>query len=608
MTKVAVIAHAGKTIGGGLEELRVVLERAGVNEPIWSEVPKSKYAPERVQRALDEGAELVFVWGGDGMVQRSIDKLAGSGVTLAIIPAGTANLFASSLDIPSDIEEAVHIGLEGRDRTLDVGKINGERFGVMAGAGLDARMIRDADGGLKDRFGRLAYIWTASKNIRQEPFKTRIEINDELWYKGSATLRPARQYRVAVRWHRGIRQRASRRRPPRGRRHERRRSRRVGPNGRPNGRRNDEQVAVRPGDEGDEDPRRARSQGGVRARWRRQGADEGAEGEDRARRDHGQGAGGSMSTAVKVPETWELTGDDAREALAATGRLRLLKDAVVRLRHADGTSHSRSLAFVTSLVLVQGLIVIVGFAEAVGSNGLSDVIVDTIRSAAPGPAGDVLTGAVQQANKVGAHDRYLVLVLGLLGTALTGTTAMGQLERGLNRIYGVERDRPFLEKYRLAFLLAISAGTVIAASFVLLAFGRQLGASGSGGVHAVWVVTRWPLAVLLLAVGLAVLFRWSPHRHQPGRAWLAFGSLVAVVGWSLATLALALFFRVSSSFGDTYGPLAGIVGLQIWTFLSALSIFFGAAVAAQLEAVRAGLPEGAREDRRLSAAVAGPVS
>jgi YegS/Rv2252/BmrU family lipid kinase len=185
--KVAVIAHAGKTIDGGLEALRATLARSGVDDPLWSEVPKSKFAPDRVQRVIDEGAELVFVWGGDGMVQRSIDRLAGSGVTLAIIPAGTANLFASSLDIPSDIEKAVEIGLKGSDRILDVGKINGERFAVMAGAGLDAHMIHDADGGLKDRFGRLAYIWTASKNLRAEPFKARIDVNDELWYKGQAS-------------------------------------------------------------------------------------------------------------------------------------------------------------------------------------------------------------------------------------------------------------------------------------------------------------------------------------------------------------------------------------------------------------------------------------
>jgi diacylglycerol kinase (ATP) len=187
MTRVAVIAHAGKSIGGGLDELRSTLERAGVTEPHWSEVPKSKYAPERVQRALDEGAELVIVWGGDGMVQRSIDTLAGSGVALAIIPAGTANHFAPSLEIPQSIEEAVDIGLNGRDRKLDVGKVNGERFAVMAGAGFDALMIREADGGLKDRLGRAAYVWTASKGIREEPFEARIDVNDDLWYSGKAS-------------------------------------------------------------------------------------------------------------------------------------------------------------------------------------------------------------------------------------------------------------------------------------------------------------------------------------------------------------------------------------------------------------------------------------
>ena len=76
------------------------------------------------------------------------------------MPAGTANLLASSLGIPKNVEQAVDVGLRGERRRIDVGRINGETFAVMAGAGLDARMIGDADGALKDRFGRLAYIWT----------------------------------------------------------------------------------------------------------------------------------------------------------------------------------------------------------------------------------------------------------------------------------------------------------------------------------------------------------------------------------------------------------------------------------------------------------------
>ena len=105
--KVAVVAHSGKTLGGGLLELRRVLEAEDVTDPFWAEVPKSRKAPAQVQRALDEGAELVFAWGGDGMVQRCVDVLAGSKADLAIVPAGTANLFATNLGIPKDIEQAV---------------------------------------------------------------------------------------------------------------------------------------------------------------------------------------------------------------------------------------------------------------------------------------------------------------------------------------------------------------------------------------------------------------------------------------------------------------------------------------------------------------------
>jgi YegS/Rv2252/BmrU family lipid kinase len=187
VTKVAVIAHAGKSMGGGLEELRETLARAGVTDPLWTEVPKSKYAPERVEKALADGAETIFVWGGDGMMQRAVDAMAGTDARLAILPAGTANLFASNLGIPDDIGEAVQVGLSGRERRLDLGKMNGEHFAVMAGAGLDARMTRDVDGGPKDRYGRLAYIWAASKNLRVEPFKARIEVNGDLWYDDEAS-------------------------------------------------------------------------------------------------------------------------------------------------------------------------------------------------------------------------------------------------------------------------------------------------------------------------------------------------------------------------------------------------------------------------------------
>ena len=101
MSKVAVIAHAGKTLGGGLPEFRRELERQGVADPVLVRDPEEpSMLLAQVERALEAGAELIFVWGGDGTVQRCIDAAAGSQTALAIMPAGTANLLATNLEMP----------------------------------------------------------------------------------------------------------------------------------------------------------------------------------------------------------------------------------------------------------------------------------------------------------------------------------------------------------------------------------------------------------------------------------------------------------------------------------------------------------------------------
>ena len=140
-----------------------------------------------------------------------------------------------------------------------------------------------------------------------------------------------------------------------------------------------------------------------------------------------------MSTASPVPETWELTGDDAWRTLESTGRFRLVADAFRRFRAADGTSHARSMAFLSILIVVQGVVIVLGLASTMGQGNLTDLIVGTLRSAAPGPAGQLLTQAVDQAHHAGASDRSMALILGLAAVLLSGTILMGQLERGAGR-------------------------------------------------------------------------------------------------------------------------------------------------------------------------------
>ena len=121
-----------------------------------------------------------------------------------------------------------------------------------------------------------------------------------------------------------------------------------------------------------------------------------------------------MSTANPVPETWNLTGSDARTPCRrhrdADG---CCADAFERLRASDGFSHARSMAFATSLILVQGVIALVGLASAIGTGRAER----RHRRDAPGRRardrpGTVLTDAVKQAHQAGAHSRSLALTLG----------------------------------------------------------------------------------------------------------------------------------------------------------------------------------------------------
>ena len=188
MPTVAVVVHQKKVHGDGPERVREALRAAGFPEPLWYEVPKSKKAKKAARTAAKEGADLLFVWGGDGTVQRCVDALAGRDVALAIIPAGTSNLLASALDIPDDdLEAAVHVGLDGDRRTLDTGSVNGKHFAVVAGAGLDALLVRDADSELKSKVGRAAYVYTGAKHLGFDPVQAEVEVDGVPFFRGSTT-------------------------------------------------------------------------------------------------------------------------------------------------------------------------------------------------------------------------------------------------------------------------------------------------------------------------------------------------------------------------------------------------------------------------------------
>ena len=145
---------------------------------LWLETTREDPGQGLTAKAVAEGVDLVMAQGGDGTVMACVTGLAGTEVPLAVLPGGTGNLLATNFDIPSELDEAVEIALEGDRVRLDVAAMDDDRFVVMGGIGFDAAMLRDADPKLKEHLGAVAYVLSGFKHLRRRATRFRLRLDD----------------------------------------------------------------------------------------------------------------------------------------------------------------------------------------------------------------------------------------------------------------------------------------------------------------------------------------------------------------------------------------------------------------------------------------------
>jgi YihY family inner membrane protein len=321
-----------------------------------------------------------------------------------------------------------------------------------------------------------------------------------------------------------------------------------------------------------------------------------------------------MSSVTRVPQTRTMSGadlsaDDARTTLRDYGRLKLVTDSFIRFRYGDGFSHSRALGLQLVLSLVPLAIAFVGLSSMVHADRVAQVLREVLLRITPGSTDELVQKTLQKSATQPGSGNELALWLGLAFALVALTTSMGQVERGANRIYGIQRDRPALHKYGRALLMALSAGLLSLLGFLVIVAGQTVGDvlvrtyDWGDGRQLAWGLARFPVGIVLALAAFILLIERSPRRRQPGWSWIAIGAWVSLTLWLLFTYALSLYVQTSDSFGSTYGPLTGVIALLLWAYLTSIALFLGIAFGAQLEAVRAGVreptagdPEAGRQD------------
>ena len=274
----------------------------------------------------------------------------------------------------------------------------------------------------------------------------------------------------------------------------------------------------------------------------------------------------------------------------------------------DNFTEHRILALAAGMTFYSLLAVFPALAALVAIYGLFfdpmtiTAHLDAASGVLPGGATEIARDQMTRIASKGGQTLGVTFIVSLALSLWSANSAMKSLFDELNVIYGEREKRGFfaLNALSLCFTLAGILFVLLAgAAVVVLPVAFQfLGLSGQAETLVSW--GRWPALLVVLALALAVIYRFGPSRATARWRWVTWGSFFAALLWLAAS---ALFSWYAASFGkfnETYGSLGAVIGFMTWLWISATAILLGAEVDAEAErqtardTTGAGKPLGAR--------------
>jgi membrane protein len=275
----------------------------------------------------------------------------------------------------------------------------------------------------------------------------------------------------------------------------------------------------------------------------------------------------------------------------------VLKRTLKEFKRDNITDWAAALTYYGVLAIFPAIIALVSIIGLIGPSATQPIL-DNLARLTPGPANDILSGAVKQVagSRGGAS---VAFVVGIALAIWSASGYVGAFARASNAIYEVPEGRPFwkLRPMQLIvttvmiFLLAACAIAVVVTGPVAKQLGDVVGA-GSAAVTA-WDIAKWPIIALVVTLMLSVLYYASPNVKQPGFKWITVGGVVALVILLVASALFAVYVASFSSYNKTYGALGGVIAFLVWLWIANISVLLGAELNAELERGReleAGLP------------------
>ena len=265
----------------------------------------------------------------------------------------------------------------------------------------------------------------------------------------------------------------------------------------------------------------------------------------------------------------------------------VLKRTFKEFQEDNLTDWSAALTYYAVLSIFPALIVLVSILGLIG-NSATDPLLDNLDTVAPGPANDILTDAIENLQRSSGASG-VVFIVGLAAAVWSASGYISAFMRASNVIYDIEEGRPIWKTLpvRVGLTVLLMVLTAISAVAVTLSGGLAREAGDLIGVGdtaiQVWNIAKWPVLLLFVSFMFAVLYWAAPNVKQPGFKLISPGSVLAVIGWLIASAAFAFYVGSFGSYNKVYGALAGPIIFLVWLWISNIMILVGAQFNAELE-------------------------